>query len=167
MRRQFLRALCPCRNRKDREFDTWQQLFRLSVDGFRVERDGSAHAIGTLVAMASSHDELRDLLVTLKPHLDTVMQDPRATRFLLGTWKSHGHNKPGTAQRNYRGLRRNLDPSTPAELAHWVNPRYDLGAKSRIQSTHKGVKRLAKWIAHRRAFEPYARTTDATLEKQA
>lgn len=165
-RREFLRDLCPCRNNEVRDFETWQQLFRLSVAGSRHERDGAAHAIGTLVTMASKNQELRELLVSLKPDLDSVMREPRASRLLLGTWKKHGHARRGTALRNYRRLRKNLDPRTPEELADWVNDRFGLIGTGKVRASEKGIQRLVKWLNHRLAFEPSARTKDEVLDKQ-
>ena len=153
-RRQFLRGLCPCRTNSSDDIDGWRTLFTQARFGSYSERHAAAHSIGTLLGKAQRVDQYRELLVQLKDELDALMQDPRAASQVLGVMKKHGHAHKGAARKNYRRAYAVFAIQTPDEIAKWLNQQLNLSAQRRVTKSSKIVKRLAKWLEHRVAFQP-------------
>lgn len=167
-RRAILRDLCPCRNQTT-ELATWRELFELATSGSLRERDGAIHAIGTLVDKARRNQQYRSILLKFEEELNELLSEPKAARLLLNQFKrkGHGHNRRGSAQRNIRKAKRLFDLTTPLELSAWVNDYFDVPSPKRIEASHNGISRLAKWMRHRVRCQPTRRTKETELAKQA
>ena len=145
----------------------WRDIFHLARDGSRKERDGAAHAIGTLLLKAHRSDELRSVLLELQEELDELMTDPRSAGFVLGQLKTkHGHAHRGMARQNYRKVYTVFNRYSADELAEWLNAHYEVPVAQKIMPSHNGVKRLAKWLKHRIRCQPGRRTHEHEIEKQ-
>lgn len=162
-----LRALCPCRNSRVQDLAVWRAVFDKARHGGIRERRRAAHAIGTLSEKAAKSSEWHALLRALRPELDALMGDTRASRQLLGTMKRHGHAHRGAAMQNYRRHRQRLELATEAELAAWLNDALGLAAEQAIAPSEPGVARLKGWLAHRIACQPNRKTKDAELLRRA
>ena len=167
-RRAILRDLCPCRNQTT-NLTIWRELFELATVGSLRERDGALHAIGTLIAKAKRNEQYRSILLEFEKELNELLRQPRSARLLFNQFKNkgHGHNRRGTAQRNVRKSKRLFDLTTPRELSDWVNEYFDVPPLKRIDPSHNGIARLAKWMRHRVRCQPTRRTKDVELAKQA
>lgn len=145
----------------------WRDIFLLARDGSRKERDGAAHAIGTLLLKARRSNELRSVLLELQEDLDKLMADPRSAGFVLGQLKSkHGHAHRGMAMQNYRKVYTIFNRYSADELAAWLNARYEVPLAQKIMPSNNGVKRLAKWLKHRVKCQPGRRTHEHEIERQ-
>lgn len=162
-----LRALCPCRNSRVQDLAVWRAVFHKATHGGIRERGQAAHAIGTLSEKAAKGGEWHALLRALRPELDALMGDTRASRALLGTMKRHGHMHRGAARQNYRRHRRRLELATQAELAEWLNAELRLATEQAIDPREPGVARLWGWLEHRIACQPNRKTKDEELLNRA
>ena len=145
----------------------WRAVFHKATHGGIRERRQAAHAIGTLSEKAAKSSEWHALLRTLRPELDALMGDTRASRALLGTMKRHGHMHRGAARQNYRRHRQRLELATQAELAEWLNAELRLAAEQAIDPREPGVARLWGWLKHRIACQPNRKTKDEELLNRA
>ena len=159
-RRQFLRGLCPCRTNSSEDIEGWRELFTKARHGSYSERQAAAHSIGTLLEKAQRIEQYRELLVKLKSDLDALMQDPKAASQVLGVMKKHGHAHKGAARKNFRRAYSVLSVQNPDEISNWLNDRLKLSASLRVTANSKVVKRLAKWLQHRVAFQPNRSTSE-------
>ena len=162
-----LRQLCPCRNSRVQDLAVWRAVFHKAQHGGIRERGRAAHAIGTLSEKAAHNADWHALLRALRPELDALMQDTRASRALLGTVKRHGHAHRGAARQNYRRHRQRLELATPAELASWLNDKLDLAEEQMIAPYEPGIGRLQNWLAHRIACQPDRATKDDEILARA
>ena len=162
-RRRFLRGLCPCRTNSAEDVHGWKELFTQARFGSISERKAAAHSIGTLLEKAQRVEQYRELLVQLKDDLDALMQDPRAASQVLGVMKKHGHAHKGAARKNYRRAYAVFSIHTPDEIATWLNRRLKLKAQQRVTTGSNVVKRLAKWLEHRVAFQPNRSTSEGEI----
>ena len=162
-----LRALCPCRNNRVQDLAVWRAVFDKARHGGIRERRQAAHAIGTLSEKAAKSGEWHALLRALRPELDALMGDARASRQLLGTMKRHGHMHRGAAMQNFRRHRQRLELATEVELAAWLNGELGLAAERVIDPREAGVARLKGWLAHRLACQPNRRIRNEELLRRA
>lgn len=162
-----LRALCPCRNSRVQDLAVWRAVFDLARHGGIRERKQAAHAIGTLSEKAARSDDWHALLRALRPELDALAADARASPQLLGTMKRHGHMHRGAARQSYRRHRQRLELATEAELAAWLNRELGLPAERAVDPHHPGVARLWGWLRHRIACQPNRKTKDEELLRRA
>ena len=145
----------------------WQDIFSLAREGSWKERDGAAHAIGTLMQKAHKSPELRAVLLELQEEVDELMADPRSAQLILGTLKSkHGHAHRGMARQNYRKFYTIFNRYSSQELATWINIHYKVPSSRRIAPSHNGVRRLTKWLKHRTKCQPGRRTKLVEIERQ-
>lgn len=145
----------------------WRDIFKLAREGSRQERDGAAHAIGTLLLKAPRSDELRPVLLELQSELDELMADPRSARFVLGQLKTkHGHAHRGMARQNYRRMYAVFNRFSADEMAEWLNAHYNVPQTHKVTPSDDGVRRLAKWLKHRVKCQPGRRTHEHEIEKQ-
>ena len=166
-RRQILKNLCPCRNNQVKDVETWKGILKIATHGSLKERNSAAHAVGTLLAKASKNEEWRRIVVEVEPELQALMEDTRASRSLLGTFKKHGHARRGTARKNYRRIIKSMDIQNPNQLSDWLNERLLISKQPAIDPSLPGLKRLYIWLDRRRTFEPNKRTSDAEILSQA
>ena len=145
----------------------WRAVFDKARHGGIRERRQAAHAIGTLSEKAAKSGEWHALLRALRPELDALMGDARASRQLLGTMKRHGHMHRGAAMQNFRRHRQRLELATEAELAAWLNGELGLAAERVIDPREAGVARLKGWLAHRVACQPNRRIRNEELLRRA
>jgi len=68
---------------------------------------------------------------------------------------------PVTVVRSYVGGRG--VPTSPRDIARWVNDILRLPAPSRVDEGHPGVRRLFSWVVHRRATQPGKHYGEAEL----
>lgn len=166
-RRQMLKSLCPCRNNQVKDVETWKGILKIATHGSLKERNSAAHAIGTLLAKATKSEEWRQIVVQVENELHELMDDTRASRSLLGTFKKHGHARRGTARKNYRRVMKSMDIQNPKQLSQWLNEKLSLSNHQVIESSHPGLNRLYVWLDRRRRFEPNKRTKDSEILAQA
>lgn len=166
-RRHLLKNLCPCRNNQVKNVETWKGILKIATHGSLKERNSAAHAVGTLLAKAKKSDEWRRVVVGIEDEVHALMDDTRASRSLLGTFKKHGHARRGTARKNYRRVIKSIDIQTPKELAQWLNDKLLNPSHVRVDTSHPGLKRLYTWLHRRRTFEPDRRTKEAEILAQA
>ncbi|MCY3885172.1 MAG: hypothetical protein OXG24_09710 [Gammaproteobacteria bacterium] len=166
-RRQLLKSLCPCRNNQVKGVETWKGILKIATYGSLKERNSAAHAIGTLLAKAKKSDEWRRIVVEIEDELHALMDDTRASRSLLGTFKKHGHARRGTARKNYRKVIKSMDIQTPKQLAQWLNERLSHMNRPQVAASNPGLKRLYVWLDRRKTFEPHKRTKDKEVLAQA
>lgn len=167
VRCRTLRDLCPCRNGKVQDVAVWRAVFHKARHGGVKERKQAAHAIGTLSDKAARNADWHALLRVLRPELDALMADSRASQALLGTMKRHGHMHRGAARQNYRRHRQRLELATPAELAAWLNKDLGLTAECAVDPQEPGIERLWRWLKHRIACQPTRATKDEELLQRA
>lgn len=166
-RRQQLKSLCPCRNSQVKDVVTWKGILKVATHGSLKERNSAAHAVGTLLAKAKKSDEWRQIVVGIEDELHALMDDTRASRSLLGTFKKHGHARRGTARKNYRRTIKSIDIQSPEQLTKWLNAKLSNQSLARVDARHPGMKRLYTWLDRRRTFEPNKRTKEAEILAQA
>ena len=166
-RKEVLRSLCPCRNNKVDDPDTWRNVLRIATHGSLQERNAAAHSIGTLLIKAKTSEKWRRIVLEVEEDLQRLMDDTRASRSLLGTLKKHGHARKGTARKHYRVITKSLELRTADQLASWLNERLSLHGAKRLTASHPGVQRLATWAERRRKFEPKKRTGEEAVFAQA
>ncbi len=167
-RRTLLKSLCPCRNGKNLDVDTWRSIVRVCREGSLSERNSAAHAIGTLMTKAKHSEKWRRLANVIADDIQDLMDDTRASRSLLGTMKKHGHAKRGTARKNYRRSIKSLEEKqSPHQLALWLNKKLVLEGRNRVDASHAGIRRLALWLERRRKFQPSRRTSEEEILSQA
>lgn len=167
VRCRTLRDICPCRNGKVQHVTVWRAVFHKARHGGIKERRQAAHAIGTLSDKATRNADWHALLRALRPELDALMADSRASQALLGTMKRHGHMHRGAARQNYRRHRQRLELATPDELAAWLNQELGLASESAVDPQEPGIERLWRWLKHRIACQPTRATKDAELLQRA
>ena len=161
-----LRDACPCRSHV-RDPGLWREIFDRALNGGMRERDRAAHAIGTLMEKAERSDEWREVLARHSDDLDTLMQDSRASRVLLGQMKRHGHAHRGAARQGFRRRKAVLDLRTPAEIAGWVNTHLGLEGHDAVPASDPGVARMWNWLKHRVTRQPGRNTKEAELIAKA
>ena len=166
-RRQMLKNLCPCRNNQVKDVETWKGILEIATHGSLKERNSASHAIGTLLAKATKSEEWRQIVVQVEDELHALMDDTRASRSLLGTFKKHGHARRGTARKNYRRVIKSMDIQNPKQLSRWLNEKLSLPNHQAIETSHPGLKRLFVWLDRRRRFEPNKRTKEDEILAQA
>jgi hypothetical protein len=166
-RRQMLKNLCPCRNNQVKDVETWKGVLKIATHGSLKERNSAAHAVGTMLAKATKSEQWRQIVVQVENELHELMDETRASRSLLGTFKKHGHARRGTARKNYRRVIKSMDIQSPKQLSQWLNEKLSLSDRQAIEASQPGLKRLYVWLDRRRRFEPNKRTRNCEILAQA
>ncbi len=147
---------------------TLRRARRICVEGFLPRKPsrrvwfarGRGYAEGRARVQARrAHD--RPVVLTCDIDLESVRARLGAKR----VFARHGNiaidgSMPVTVLRSFPGVQ---SPTTPRELADWVNTLLGLKPHKGVTAGHGGIRRLGKWVANRLASRPDSSIPDGEL----